>query len=353
MNRFFKFFGFSVILTMAALFSVGMAQEKESSGGGSVPGDVNYDTEVLKWLNRGSKGDSSGSSYGTRGVSNPDVLVKSILQGKSLKVDVVSRDAFKSVRESMNPLTPGQIKQLKRDYNAGKAAKEFESDNPPRMVSRVVAVDLNPGATTPVIRLGVGMVSSVLFLDSTGQPWPIVGYDLGNPRAFDIQMTSKDSPDDVRSNTLMIQPQKSYGRGNIAVMLQGLNVPVVITLIPGQRVIDYRADVQIPDHGPNAKGGGHDGLPSPSSPNLVSFLNAVPPSIAIPLEIEGANADEVQVWHIGADMYIRTSLDLLSPAFISKMNGINGRIKVFKTTIMPNILMLRDGEVVDMQIKGL
>ena len=237
---------------------------------------ITYESEVESWLNDASSNQAASANS----------AIKSIIDGSSLKADAVSRDAFNSVRQSLNPLTPEQIKTLKRDFDTAERAKAFEGDAPQRLVSRVVQVDLNPGASTPVVRLGANMVSSVLFLDSTGQPWPIVDYDIENPGAFDIRWQSKDSMEDARSNTLMIQPLQHYGRGNLAVMLQGLNVPVVVNPMPGQKVADYRADIQVPEHGPNAVNT-HDGLPSYASGHLVSFLNAVPPSIAEALEVEG------------------------------------------------------------------
>ena len=39
-----------------------------------------------------------------------------------------------------------------------------------------------PGATPPAIRLAQGYVSSLVFVDSTGAPWPIASFDIGDPK---------------------------------------------------------------------------------------------------------------------------------------------------------------------------
>ena len=47
-------------------------------------------------------------------------------------------------------------------------------------------------------------------------------------------------------NTLLIQSSTMFKEGNLAVILQGLNTPIMITLLPGQQAVDYRVDIQVP-----------------------------------------------------------------------------------------------------------
>ncbi|WP_251365941.1 DotH/IcmK family type IV secretion protein [Coxiella-like endosymbiont of Rhipicephalus sanguineus] len=73
---------------------------------------------------------------------------------------------------------------------------------PPKPTSASVIVNLSPEATLPVIRLSSGFVTSLVFLDSTGAPWPIQAYDLGDPNSFNIQWNKKD-------NTLLVPGTQS------------------------------------------------------------------------------------------------------------------------------------------------
>ena len=115
-----------------------------------------------------------------------------------------------------------------------------------------------------MIRLRAGYVTSLVFLDSTGEPWPIQAYDLGNPKSFNIRW-------DQKGNTLMVQAMDTYQAGNLAVMLKDHNTPVMITLMPGQQEVDYRVDLRLPGLGPNAAPS-VTGLPDTGNSQLLSFL---------------------------------------------------------------------------------
>lgn len=160
--------------------------------------------------------------------------------------DVLDKLAFEGVAEQLFPLSPEEIIRLKQMYHTSEYATESPAGTPPKPTATSQFVNLSPGSTPPVIRLAQGFVSSLVFLDSTGAPWPISAYDLGDPSAFNIQW-------DKTSNTLMIQSTKLYTYGNLAVRLRGLNTPVMLTLIPGQKAVDYRVDLRIQGYGPNAK----------------------------------------------------------------------------------------------------
>ena len=84
-------------------------------------------------------------------------------------------------------MSPDQIKEVRYLYNETKQASAVVEKVPAKPVASVIAVDLSPGATPPVIRLASGFVSSLIFLDSTGAPWPIKAFDIGDPQSFNIQ----------------------------------------------------------------------------------------------------------------------------------------------------------------------
>ena len=242
------------------------------------------------------------------------------------------------------PLSPAQIVTLRSMFNESQQAATQYPGVPPKPTSSSVLVNMSPGAVPPVIRLRAGYVTSLVFLDSTGQPWPVVGYDLGNPKAFNIQPSAPDG----KSDTLIVQALDRYEQGNLAVMLKDENTPVMLTLIPGQRAVDYRVDLRMPGLGPNATIS-MGGLPQAASPLLMGFLDGVPPPGANLISVEGAPA---QAWTYNGHLYLRTRVTVISPAWLASMSSADGTY-VYELAKTPIVLASERGEMVQLTMKGL
>ena len=260
---------------------------------------------------------------------NPDANVI-----EELAYDELERQAF--------PMSETEIKKFRGKYQRIELAKTTVSA-PPTPVATSQFVNLSPGSTPPVVRLSQGFVSSLVFLDSTGAPWPIDAYDLGDPSSFNIQW-------DKTSNTLMIQATKLYNYGNMAVRLEGLNTSVMLTLIPGQKEVDYRVDMRIQGLGPNAQmpvlG---DGLPPSANRLLLHVLDGVPPSGSTRLTVSGGDA---RAWLFRNKMYIRTNLTILSPAWLATMTSADG-MHAYEMQKSPVILVAWHGKVMQLKVEGL
>ena len=204
-------------------------------------------------------------------------------------------------------------------------------------------VDLSPGASPPVIRLRAGFISSLVFLDSTGQPWPIAAYDNGNPQRFNIQWDQSGNP-----ATLLVQSTGGYQNANIAVILRGNPTPIMLTFIPAQRAVDYRVDLRVPGLGPNASMT-MGALPMGASPQLLDVLNGVGPAGSKRLQVVGGDAD---AWELAGRLYLRTSLTLMSPGWISTMSSPDGT-HAYELMKSPVVLASRRGCMVHLTIKGL
>lgn len=266
-------------------------------------------------------------------------------QGITSSDSPASQQAFAQTANNMMPLSPEQIKVLHYMFDQSQRAATTYPGTPPRPTSSTVIVNLSPGATPPVIRLRAGYVSSLVFLDSTGQPWPIVAYDLGDPQAFNIAPNQPDG----KSNTLLVQALDTYKSGNLAVMLKDQNTPIMLTLLPGQRAIDYRVDLRVPGLGPNAQPDS-TGLPEVATPQLVNFLDGVPPQEAKTITVEGASSCQAWLWN--NHLFLRTRLTILSPSWISTMSSPDGT-HVYELTKTPVVLASQRGSVVQLMIKGL
>lgn len=251
--------------------------------------------------------------------------------------------AFSDTTDNLLPLSPDQIRTLHGLFSGTQRAVGEQPGIPPRPTSTAKIVNLSPGATPPIIRLSAGFVSSLVFLDASGAAWPIESYDLGDPRSYNIQW-------DKKSNMLLVQAITEFRSGNLAVMLRGLNTPVMITLLPGQRAVDYRVDLRIPGLGPNAAPAAMpETLPGASNPVLLDVLNGVPPTGSRALTIAGRDCS---VWLLNGKLYLRTRLTVLSPGWISTLSSADG-MHAYEMQQTPVILASENGKMVKLTIQGL
>jgi intracellular multiplication protein IcmK len=257
--------------------------------------------------------------------------------------EFIENKAFNDMKKSLYPLTPEQLKELHKIQQTNEYAKSSTPGTPPKPTATSQFVNLSPGSTPPVIRLAQGFVSSLVFLDSTGSPWPIAAYDLGDPGAFNIQW-------DRTGNTLMIQASKLYNYGNLAVRLKGLNTPVMLTLIPGQKAVDYRVDLRIQGFGPQAKNMVmEEGVPPFANDLLLHVLEGVPPPGSQRLAVSGGDA---RAWLSNERMYVRTNLTVLSPGWLASMTSADGT-HAYEMQKSPVLLVSWHGKVMQLKVEGL
>jgi intracellular multiplication protein IcmK len=250
--------------------------------------------------------------------------------------------AFQNLSRQALPMSPGQIVQLKQMLAEAQRASAAPADTPPRPVLTTQIANLAPGSIPPVIRLQQGFVTSIVFVDASGANWPIVSCNLGNPKAFNLLQW------EPGSNTIKIQALSMYTYGNLAVNLKGLSTPVMLTLMPGQKTVDYRVDLRIPRLGPESKPDVSGAfLPASANNILLSVLDGVAPPGAKPLDVEGGDC---QAWEIGNKMYLRTELTVLSPSWIAVMSSPDGT-KAYEMVKSPDVLVSKYGKTMNLSIK--
>lgn len=250
--------------------------------------------------------------------------------------------AFNSMLKKNMPMTPQQVVKLRQLIDESQRAAVIPPTIPPKPVSSTLMVNLAPGTTPPAIRLAQGYISTLVFVDSTGTPWPIASYDNGNPRLTNIEWDNK-------SNILLIQAQSAYGNSDLVIRLVGMAMPITLELVLGQRVVDYRADIHVAGFGPNA----HDlptGVTLPANANqmLLSVLDGVAPSGSRPLVVKGGDC---QAWLLGDRMFLRTRLTLLSPGWVGHMTSPDG-MNAYEVPSSSSILVSQYGNPTDIKIEG-
>jgi intracellular multiplication protein IcmK len=258
----------------------------------------------------------------------------------------IQQNAFANTVQSILPMSPEQIHRLRQLYTASQYAAAAPAGVPPKPTATSLFVDLSPGATPPAINLAEGDITALVFLDSTGAPWPIAAYDNGNPNAFNVVWNKKD-------NVLMIQATQSFAHGNLAVRLRELGPPVMISLVTNTAAetggtVDYRVDMRIPGFGPNAYPVPASGMPGNPSKALLDVLDGIPPTGSKVLDVSDSVA---QAWVIQNKLFLRTRLTLLSPAWLQTMSSADGT-HAYMLQVAPLLLMAQNGKVIQVKIQG-
>lgn len=255
-----------------------------------------------------------------------------------------SQEAFNLMMKQNVPLTPQQVIQLRQMIDTSQRAAAVPANVPPKPVSSTLLVNLAPGATPPAIRLAQGYITSLVFVDSTGAPWPIASYDLGDPKKLGAPQW------DGKSNILLLQAISPYGDSDLVIRLVGLPTPITLQLVFGQRVVDYRTDIHVSGIGPNAKelpiG---TGLPNSANQLLLSVLDGISPPDSRKLNVVGCS--DCLAWLLGDKMFFRTRFTLLSPGWIGRMVSPDG-MHAYEVQRSSSVLISQYGSPVELKIEG-
>lgn len=266
-------------------------------------------------------------------------------EGEAPEKPMTLRDkAFRQLLNKSMPMSNEQIIQYQKELYRSQQAINTSPTPPPRPISSTITIDLSPGAPPPVIRLAPGFVTSMVFLDSTGQPWPIADFSIGNSKQFNVQWDSK-------KNTLFIQSTGHFTSSNLALRLADMDTPIVISLVSGQKEVDYRVDIQVNGRGPNALPPVLDNeLPKHRSGNLLSVLDGIPPVGSKELVV---SPNVGRAWVLsGNRLLFRTTVTVLSPAWTSTVASADGT-RVYEMMTTPLILATCDGRTMKIELKGL
>ncbi len=253
-----------------------------------------------------------------------------------------SNEAFNALMQQNVPLSPRQVVKLKQMIDQSQRAAAMPANVPPRPVSSTLMVNLAPGATPPAIRLAQGYVTSLVFVDSTGAPWPVASYDIGDPKTINIQW-------DGKSNVVLLQATAPYGDSDLVIRLVGMPTPVTLALVLGQRVVDYRTDIHVSGLGPNSKDvPTGTGLPESANQLLLGVLDGVAPPGSRQLTVRGGDC---LAWLLGDKMYLRTRLTVLSPGWVGRMVSPDG-MYAYQMQMSSSVLVSQYGQPIELKIGG-
>lgn len=245
-----------------------------------------------------------------------------------------STAAFRHSLHAMLPLSPQQIQEFKHRADATRRA--IHAGPQPQLQSSSRVLDLAPGAPLPVITVAPNYVSSVVFVDDTGAPWPITSYAVGAPSWFSVTQ-----PKIAPANMLTIAPTGSYVSSDLAVTLQGYATPVVLDLKTSSTraaaLIALRANLP----GPNAAPAVFAATARPTANRvLLSFLDDTPPHGATALD---ASMRGVQAWDYQHSVYVRTRYTAVWPAWSAHTRGAGG-VNIYSLPPTSSIMVTIDGQ---------
>ena len=222
-------------------------------------------------------------------------------------------DEAAAAARSIVPFTEEQIRQIAAIVLGAQQAAAEAAGPPPEPRLREVHVELGAAALPPEIRTRRNYATALVFLDRTGQPWPVA--DAVVDQAFLGEGSEGAGASDAVPHLLVLAPVRDHLHGNAVITLDGLDMPVVISLREGGPVADYRVYVRVPLAGPGADPLllAHPARLAAADPLLGFFLAGAAPPDASPLEMEPARAGE-QAWALAGRVYLRSRSPLLSPA---------------------------------------
>lgn len=218
-------------------------------------------------------------------------------------------------------LTPEQVQRLKRLRIQREQGRATPYTTPPKPITRTLFINLDPGVSPPVLRLTSGQQSSIVFSDTSGQPWFIDSVSL-NRRLFDDGRGNDNGSDTPPTNVLTLEAVTPAAYGNVTVRLRSLPTPVIFILSAAQDEVDMRVDAKVPGHNPDSVGTVTTSMMPSIDDALSYFLDGVPPKDAKQLEVSGL--DGVDAWLYRDNMYVRAKADAQYPAYLAAARSTSG-----------------------------
>ena len=293
----------------------------------------------------------SAGNYATAGQVAPGQMTSGNIgqNGVAPMPPLAPPSNFEQAAQVVSPFTNDEIVQLRKNLDNSRKAKAYR---PVRTKPRIssASVDLSPGAALPIVRTMPGETSTLLFVDSTGAPWPLAAKPrISDERYFHVEWLEG-------SPSIVISALSGYEDGNVTVFLHGLATPVVVKLASGEpdsktnsRIVDYRLDLRVPGRGPNAQapllGPGKIAL---YDDTLQSFLDGIPPKDAKLVAAHGDVPPRTQAWQYDGSLFVRTTYDIQT-AFDQSIASGDGT-RVYRMPLTPYVALSKMGRSVTLQL---
>lgn len=255
---------------------------------------------------------------------------------------------LEDAKQVVSPLTPDQITELRGYYEDTRRASIARPVNGEGQI-RSTSVELDPGSAVPELRTMPNELSTMVFVDSTGAPWPLrAAPRVSRNDLFDVNWLEG-------TNMITVSPLTSYNQGTVTLILDGMSIPVSVklsTINPesnaSKHYYDTRHDFRIPGRGPNAQ------APTTGTEQIAlydqvmqNFLDGLPPSGAQTIDIAPDDID-ASAWTYDNSLYLRTTLPIRS-SFQRTLSSADGT-HVYKMAVTPFLALSSEGRTVTIKL---
>jgi intracellular multiplication protein IcmK len=262
---------------------------------------------------------------------------------------------YEQAKKNLLPLGPAEIRDFRNSRDAAQAAGFGGA--PPQLKNREVSIGMAPGEQAPTVRLAPPFIAGVIFVDTSGAPWPITSVE-GAAASEGMFSVGWDAEGKVPPhNLLTVRPLTNHVSANAVVTLQGCELPVGIVFDADSRnehglaptEIDGLLTVKLWRLGPAAQRPAVGPLPEPAlNPRLRQFLYDTPPEGArdMPLDPPVGKA-----WALDGHLYLRTDRALRWPAWTAQAKAPGG-VAIYELPSVPSLLVSIDGQTVSILVGG-
>ncbi len=333
-------------LRLATLFACGLAWQSAVAGVVATTASAAVPVTTVKTGVTGAAASAAAKSVETE-KKNPPSLDggKGIYALPPLPAPVFVRPGVSTDYQSDFPLSPKEIQWIKQRMAATQYA--MHAGLPLTIENPEIPVSVGPGASVPTVHVQTGYVTTVSVLDDTGHPWPITSFTVGGgvsqfgvqalvqnaTNGFGAAAATKSAAAETSANQnnqqvflngvpiniLTVAPRFLGSSSNLVITLKGLSTPIMLNLVSGgptEKTVDGMVTVRVDRGGPDTP----PPLmmappPSAVTPDLLAFLEQVPPKGALSLTVHGGFSQEMSAWTWKGQIVVRSRLPLVSPAW--------------------------------------
>ncbi|WP_415912586.1 DotH/IcmK family type IV secretion protein [Neptuniibacter sp. QD37_11] len=251
--------------------------------------------------------------------------------------DQSRHQAFEDQKHEVIPVVPEEIRELRElQLNVQQA-----TNSPVRNATlqiRTVDFDVESNESVDLL-VSHNKASSIVFFDSSGNPWPVEGDVLGDQTAF------KSSIFGESKHIIILEIMKPFSESNAIIKLKDVPNPVIVKLIGDADAYDSRLTVRIPQFGPNMDFDNQMSFTThpqiQQDPVLLDIYNG---HVQADKEFELVGVPG-EAYLIGDSLYIRSKALLKSPYFGTDVMTFQGT-NIYKVPPTPELTFSLNGDVV-------
>lgn len=283
-------------------------------------------------------GPATGQSSGAGAAAPGAIKVKPL---PSPKIDYVD-EAIQRV----SPMGPKDIRRFNDEmYDRMVEGSRVPGGEYNLRGSRMVKVNLAPGAKPEEVDIALGMGAMISFVDRTGARL-IVDAAEGFSDAFAVRVMKTELAETEGAHTFSIDAKRPTGLGSVSVQLLGVISPYVFKVRVGKnKDVDSHVQFVLPIVSNKRQVLPGDRMTSDATfmiPEMQGFLAGIPPEGAV--EVKVNKVGETAAWMWNNKLYLRTPHTVISGWF--KRQASADGMAIYELPLTPMVSMAAEGREV-------